>query len=55
MENFIILKNLITKIQIPDTLTLFNRLENIGIDFLHNVNGMWSFIYGDMEQIKFSI
>ena len=35
-----------------DTLTLFNRLENIGIDFLHNVNGMWSFIYGDMEQNK---
>ena len=35
-----------------DTLTLFNRLENDGINFLNQINGMWSFIYGDLKRNK---
>ena len=35
-----------------DTLTLFNRLESEGVNFLNQVNGMWSFVYGDLEKNK---
>ena len=35
-----------------DTLTLFNELEKNGLDFLNQVNGMWSFVYGDLNKNK---
>ena len=35
-----------------DTLTLFNGLEKNGLDFLNQVNGMWSFVYGDLKKNK---
>ena len=35
-----------------DTLTLFNSINKKGIDFLNEVNGMWSFIYGDLNKNK---
>lgn len=35
-----------------DTLTLFNKLVTEGVDFLHKVNGMWSFVFGDLEKNK---
>ncbi len=35
-----------------DTLTLFNGLEKNGLDFLNQVNGMWSFVYGDLNKNK---
>ena len=35
-----------------DTLTLFNRIQKDGIDFINQVNGMWSFIYGDLKKNK---
>lgn len=35
-----------------DTLTLFNRFQDNGVSFLNKVNGMWSFVYGDLKNDK---
>jgi len=45
-------KNYDNKKTNSDTLTLFNKLRDCGIQFLNEVNGMWAIVYGDLKLNK---